>query len=279
METSNKEAGDLQEEGEIPGIIDDHGILFIATYKYIRQLCGWWLGLGCRAFSAGWWKRSRGGDCGGRDRSRSPVMISRYQPGGPDGRVPRTPARRASRNWEADHLRPLRRPYHGRYHHRETRDWDPRERLQADSSSGALTMTTTVTATQAMVSVRKFSEMLPAQWQTMGFSLWSTSALNPMHATMASHQVIPKRTVTASPQLSVEQIHGSISTTRETLSQSRLRRLPTADSPRPNGRSHSPGLMDRHQSLPPTATQWEDKSTRGVEDLFNARTAATPSFQ
>ncbi len=54
METSNKEAGDLQEEEEIPGIIEDHGIIFIATYKYIRQLCGWWLELGCRAFSAGW---------------------------------------------------------------------------------------------------------------------------------------------------------------------------------------------------------------------------------
>ena len=144
----------------------------------------------------------------------------------------------------------------------------------------ALTMTTTVTATQATGSVRKISKTPPAQWQTMGFSLWSTSALNPMHATMACHQVIPERTLTASPQLSVEQIHGSSSTTRETLSQSRFRRLATADTLRSHGRSHSPGLMDRdRKSLEETARLELEAGLKAVHGTSLVPEPSTPTTQ
>lgn len=77
----------------------------------------------------------------------------------------------------------------------------------------ALTMMTTMI--QIVVNTRKFSEMFQAASQTMGFRPSSIKALHPMHVIIVSPQVMPKFTLTTNPRVSVEHVHGSISTTRE----------------------------------------------------------------
>ena len=71
-----------------------------------------------------------------------------------------------------------------------------------------------IAAIQTMVDTRKFSEMFPALWQTMGFKLCSTNTLS--NARLCGQ---PRRILEAplmeSRQLRVEHTRGSTSTTRK----------------------------------------------------------------
>lgn len=71
------------------------------------------------------------------------------------------------------------------------------------------------TIIQVMIKSCKISEVSPALGSTTILSLWLINAPNPVHILIANSQVIPKPTLTASPQASIKQIHGSTSTTRE----------------------------------------------------------------
>ena len=77
----------LSHDKSAQGIIRHHQTLFF-TFS-AKQSDSYIMSVTYNSFSSGTQDRRGGGHRGGRGRSRSPPMIDRYQPGGPNGRLPR----------------------------------------------------------------------------------------------------------------------------------------------------------------------------------------------